>query len=143
METYDFKYKKGDIVVVTRKKYYWGDYSDIITRICIVLDSHLSYAVYSSKGAEGEKEPWYNLTYDLQRGYYNNRVDHIATDETIKPLSEYWYINEELEVCKETDVKLDTKFIHRANSFGIFLTEDKAKSVIRNFKYKNIIYNLI
>lgn len=140
MESYNFKYKKGDIIVVTRPKYYWGDYSDKQTRICIVIDTHLSHSVWSSNGFEGEKEPFYHLTYDLSDGFSHKRVDHDATDETIKPLTEYWYINEDLEPCIETDVKIDNKFLYRTNSFGIFLTKKEAERSIDDFKYKNNIY---
>lgn len=102
----------------------------------------LSYCRWGEDGPEGEKHPFYNLTYDLRMGHIHKRIDNDATDETIKLLEEYWYIDENLEVCKETNVKLDAKFIHRANSFGVYLTENEANSTVRDFKYKNIFYNI-
>ena len=142
MEGFNFKFKEGDVVVITRNST-WPDYSSKPKRICVILGTMLSYCRWCEDGPVGEKHPFYNLTYDLGMGHFNKRIDHDATDETIKLLEEYWYIDENLEVCKETNVKLDTKFIHRANSFGVYLTEYEANSTVIGFKHKNFFCDII
>ena len=60
-----------------------------------------------------------------------------SVDADIELLSEYWYINDSFEICKETNVELNSQFIHRAYGFGVFLTERDARNSLYDKMYTN------
>lgn len=141
---YSFKFKVGDIVKVYKD--YWSrngvqkkTYICVITR-CTFFDGANVY-----NGIEGKKYPYYLIQYHFDA--FGDETDVYADNDDISLLTEYWYINDNLEVCKETKVILNEQFIHRACGFGVFLDEYSAKCRLYHIKYRsngsNFLFKII
>lgn len=129
MET-NFKYKVGDIVKISSD--WWSTCPRPNTYICVIVGQRLLDGKIVHGGIEGQKYGYYNAQYTF------DGFDHIAqksVNEDIELLSEYWYINDSFEICKETNVELNSQFIHRAYGFGVFLTREDASRAINDRKY--------
>lgn len=136
MET-NFKFKVGDIVKINSD--WWRTCTGPNTYICVIVGQRLRDGKIVSGGIEGKKYETYDVQYTFD-GFDNIAQKSVNAD--IELLSEYWYITDSFEICKETNVILNTQFIHRAYGFGVFLTEMDAQSCLCNMmrprRYSNM-----